>query len=235
MGLLRVLAVTVMAMAVVAAPAPAQTSGGNPPDYVLEEDGTVVIDGDAGTDCRSFASGLEQGYFEPPGDPSQQAQSILEQCEEAGFLESGEGTKSAPAQGGEIWLPDASTAPRDEGSLYRGAYEVTDDGALIYGGDVVYQCEALVSLGAPAKPGDEDVTEDGAAVEPLTREAVELCAEAGFPPAGAVLEAPASPVASAGPDGALPETGGPSLPVPLLAAVAALLAAGLFALRVIRR
>lgn len=234
MGLFRVLAV--MAMAVVAAPALAQTSGGDPPDYVLEEDGTVVIDGDGGTDCRSFASFLEQGYFEPqPGDPSQQAQSILEQCDEAGFLESGEGTKSAPAQGGEIWLPDASTAPRDEGSLYRGAYEVTEDGALIYGGDVVYQCEALVSLGAPAKPGDEDVTEDGAVVEPLTREAVELCAEAGFLPAGAVLEAPASPVASAGPDGALPETGGPSLPVPLLAAAAALLATGLLALRVIRR
>src|SRR5918997_710805 len=116
MGLLRVLAVTVMAMVVVAAPAPAQTSGGNPPDYVLEEDGTVVIDGDAGTDCRSFALFLEQGYFEPvAGDPSQQAQSILEQCEEVGFLESGEGTKSAPAQGEEIWLPDASTAPREEG------------------------------------------------------------------------------------------------------------------------
>ena len=140
MGLLRVLAVTVMAMAVLAAPAPAQTSGGNPPDYVLEEDGTVVIDGDAGTDCRSFASFLEQGYFEPPGDPSQQAQSILEQCEEAGF-----------------------------------------------------------------------------------------------PPAGAVLKASASPVASAGPDGALPQTGGPSLTVPLLAAVAALLATGLLALRGIRR
>ena len=55
MELFRVLAVTVMAMAAVAAPALAQTSGGDPPDYALEEDGTVVIDGDGATDCRSFA------------------------------------------------------------------------------------------------------------------------------------------------------------------------------------
>ena len=226
------LAVRVMAIAVLAAPALADVTGVDPPDYVLEEDGTVVIDGDLATDCPSLAESVPNA----DGDPDLgQARSVLKQCEEAGFLEPGEGTKSAPAQGGEIWLPDASTAPRDEGSLYRGAYEVTEDGALIYGGDAVYQCEALVSLGAPAKPGDEDVTEDGAVMEPLTREAVELCAEAGFPPAGAVLEAPASPVASAGPDGALPETGGPSLPVPLLAAAAALLATGLLALRVIRR
>ncbi len=98
MELFRVLAVTVMAMAAVAAPALAQTSGGDPPDYALEEDGTVVIDGDGATDCRSFASFLEQGDFEPPaGDPSQQAQSILEQCEEAGLLPSGGTTPSAPA------------------------------------------------------------------------------------------------------------------------------------------
>ena len=61
MELFRVLAVTVMAMAAVAAPALAQTSGGDPPGYALEEDGTVVIDGDGATDCRSFASFLEQG------------------------------------------------------------------------------------------------------------------------------------------------------------------------------
>ncbi len=97
MGLFRVLAVTVVAMAVVAAPALAQTSG-NFPDYVLEEDGTVAIDGDMGMDCRSFASFLEQGDFEPPAvNPSRQAQSVLEQCEEAGLLPSGGTTPSAPA------------------------------------------------------------------------------------------------------------------------------------------
>lgn len=110
MGLFRVLAVTVVAMAVVAAPALAQTSG-NFPDYVLEEDGTVVIDGDGATDCRSFASFLEQGDFEPPAvNPSRQAQSVLEQCEEAGLLPSGGTTPSAPASSeangkGEV-LPD---------------------------------------------------------------------------------------------------------------------------------
>jgi hypothetical protein len=136
------------------------------------------------------------------------------------------------ARGGQLALPEGSMAPRDEGSLYRGAYEVTEDGALVYGGDVVYGCGELVALGAPAKPGGEDVTEDGAVVEPLTREAVELCAEAGFPPAGAVLEAPASsgPSSSASassggldegqPDDALPETGGPDPLASVLAAVA---------------
>ena len=98
MGLLRVLAVTVMAMAVVAAPALAQTSGGFP-DYVLEEDGTVVIDGDGATDCPSFAAFLEQGYFEPGNNPAQ-AQSVLEQCEEAGLLPPGGRHPQAPASAG---------------------------------------------------------------------------------------------------------------------------------------
>lgn len=80
MGLFRVLAVTVMAMAAVAAPALAQTSG-NFPDYALEGDGTVVIDGDMGMDCRSFASFLEQGYFESE-DISPGARRVLDRCEE---------------------------------------------------------------------------------------------------------------------------------------------------------
>ena len=101
MGLFRVLAVTVMAMAGVAAPALAQTSGGDPPDYVLEEDGTVVIDGDGATDCSSFAAFLEQGYFEPGNNPAQ-AQSVLEQCEEAGLLPPG--ASAANGKGG--GLPD---------------------------------------------------------------------------------------------------------------------------------
>ena len=144
----------------------------------------------------------------------------------------------ASAQGGEIALPEGSAAPPEEGSLYRGAYEVTEDGALIYGGDVRYRCDELVSFGAPANPGSEDVTVGGAVVEPLTREAVELCAKAGFPPEGAVLGASATPSASdaaGGPeaerDDALPETGGPDPQALMLAAAASLAAGAALALR----
>lgn len=147
---------------------------------------------------------------------------------------------SAPAssQSGQLMPPAGSKAPRDEDSLYRGAYEVTGDGALIYGGDVRYRCDELVGLGAPAKPGSEDVTVGGGVVEPLTREAVELCAKAGFPPEGAVLGASATSSASAaveGPDAeqgdALPETGGLNPPALMLAAVASLAAGAAVALR----
>ena len=147
-------------------------------------------------------------------------------------------TGPASAQGGEIALPDGSAPPRDESSLYRGAYEVTEDGALILGGDVEYRCEDLVSFGAPAKPGSEDVTVGGAVVEPLTREAVELCAKAGFPPEGAILGASATPSASdvaGGPDverdDALPETGGPDPRALMLAAAASLATGAALALR----
>ena len=150
--------------------------------------------------------------------------------------------QGTPAHGGQFAPPEGYKAPRDEGSLYRGAYEVTEDGALVYGGDVVYGCGGLVALGAPAKPGGEDVTEDGAVVEPLTREAVELCAEAGFPPVGAVLEATAPSdapsTASAAADGAdegqsdaLPETGGPDPRALILAALASSAAGAAVALR----
>lgn len=92
----------------------------------------------------------------------------------------------------------------EDGSLYRGAYEVTEDGALIYDGDVEYRCRDLVRLGAPAEENAGDVTVRGATVEPLTGEAVDLCVEAGFPPEGVAT-------------GALPETGGPASPALLLA------------------
>ena len=132
----------------------------------------------------------------------------------------------ASAQAGQLATPEGSALPRDDGSLYRGAYEVTEDGALIYSGDVEYRCEDLVRWGAPAKPGSEDVTVDGSVVEPLTREAVELCAEAGFPPEGADLGGSAPPSASATAGARLPETGGPAPPaaVGLLLAGALLLA-----------
>lgn len=146
---------------------------------------------------------------------------------------------SASAQGAETALPPGAVSPRDEGSLYRGAYEVTEDGSLIYGGDVEYGCEDLVAFGAPAKPDDEGPTADGKPLEPLTRGAVELCVKAGFPPEGAVLDVPApasAPAttdasasasgAAAGGGGTLPETGGvaPSLlPAATVAAAGALL------------
>ena len=95
-----------------AGPALAQTSGGFP-DYVLEEDETVRIEGDTTTDCTSFASGLEEGYFES-GDISLRAQRVLDQCEEAGLLDTGGGTPSAsasasasePAGGEDAALPE---------------------------------------------------------------------------------------------------------------------------------
>ncbi|MDP8901487.1 MAG: hypothetical protein M3N33_10185 [Actinomycetota bacterium] len=138
------------------------------------------------------------------------------------------------AQGVEVAQPDGASPPREEGSLYSGAYEVTEDGDLVYGGDVGFECEYLVRMGAPAEPGAEDVTVDGGVVEPLTREAVELCAEAGFPPRGATFDASVAS-ASAGGTG-LPETGGPAFPAPLLPAAVVPLAAGalLLAFRVVR-
>jgi len=136
---------------------------------------------------------------------------------------------ASPAIAQQVAPPDGAAFPRNESSLYSGPYEVTEDGDLIYGGDVGFECEDLVRMGAPAKPGTGDVVAGGGVVEPLTREAVELCAEAGFPPAGAVVGAPAlsnAPDAAGGPDArrddALPETGGPDPLALILAAVASL-------------
>lgn len=148
------------------------------------------------------------------------------------------------AQGVQVAPPDGSAPPRDDGSLCSGAYEVTVDGDLIFGGDTGFECDYLVRMGAPAKPSAEDVTVDGGVVEPLTREAVELCAEAGFPPQGATFDASAtsgastpasstsasaspSPIATADATGdtRLPETGSPALSAPLWLATVVLPAA----------
>lgn len=53
---------------------------------VTVENGSVIIDGDVGTDCRSFALSVEQGY--DLGLTQEQIQSVLEQCRSAGFLSS---------------------------------------------------------------------------------------------------------------------------------------------------
>ena len=144
-------------------------------------------------------------------------------------------TTPAFAQGVQVAPPDGSAPARDDGSLYSGAYEVTEDGDLIFGGDVGFECEGLVTMGAPAEPGAEDVTVDGGVVEPLTREAVELCAKAGFPPEGATLEASASSSSTgAHRTETLPGTGGTPFAALLLGA-AALSAAAVLASRVRRR
>lgn len=73
------------------------TRAPNPQDYVLREDGRVVIGGDVATDCPSFASSLEQGYA-LAGNP-EQARSVLDQCKQAGLLPSGGAPSvSAPQQ-----------------------------------------------------------------------------------------------------------------------------------------
>lgn len=58
-----------------------------PPDYMLDDDGTVIIDGDIAMDCRSFALSLRQGQPLENGN-IQQAQSVLQQCEQEGLLAS---------------------------------------------------------------------------------------------------------------------------------------------------
>lgn len=53
-----------------------------PPDYELQEDGSVVVQGDVVfPSCRQFALYLGNDSVTPPGDMGQ-AQSVLEQCEE---------------------------------------------------------------------------------------------------------------------------------------------------------
>lgn len=122
MVLAWVLAVT---SALVAAPALAQEAApqqgpvsggviaaeyGFPDDYVLRGDGTITVGGDAGTSCRDFARDFEQGTIRP-GD-EERARSVLDQCEQAGFLPSGDAAPSEatatraelPATGGSSFL-----------------------------------------------------------------------------------------------------------------------------------
>ena len=59
-------------------------------------------------------------------------------------------TSPAAAQeaDGRIALPEGAAREMDEGSLYSGPDEVTEDGDLIYGGDVVSRCEELPAFAA---------------------------------------------------------------------------------------
>jgi hypothetical protein len=71
--------------------------------------------------------------------------------------------------------------------------EVTEDGKLIYGGDVVYEC-AIVGSGI-VMPAENSSPETRTELERTNERAIELCTEAGFPPAGTEGDV-------------LPETGG---------------------------
>jgi hypothetical protein len=56
--------------------------------------------------------------------------------------------------------------------------EVTKDGKLIYGGDVVYEC-AIVGSGIVI-PAENSSPETRAELERTNERAIELCTEAGF-------------------------------------------------------
>jgi hypothetical protein len=89
------------------------------------------------------------------------------------------------------WPAMAQTA--DPGGTTGSPLEVTENGKLIYGGDVVYEC-AIVGSGI-VMPAENSSPETRAELERTNRRAIELCTKAGFPPAGTEGDA-------------LPETGG---------------------------
>lgn len=72
-----------------AAEAGSGAEGAPPPDVVFQEGGIVTLGGGVvGTDCRSFAISVDQGY--DLGLPQAQVQGVLDQCQAAGFLRSAE-------------------------------------------------------------------------------------------------------------------------------------------------
>ena len=122
----------------------AQPPGGppfDPPDFVFQEDGTVLVDGDVVIDCLSFATYMPSA----DGDPDlEQAQSVLEQCEQGGFLSSDDG-------GDDVTQPETST---------RGDLDC---------GDFASQAEAQAVLVAdPSDPNGLDADNDGVACESTT-------------------------------------------------------------------
>jgi hypothetical protein len=81
-----------------------------PQDYSVQEDGTVIVGSDVGTDCRSFALSIEQGF--DLGLTQEQIQSVLAQCEQVGnttddqYGEQPAPEQPAPEGGGTQVLPD---------------------------------------------------------------------------------------------------------------------------------
>lgn len=76
----------------------------------------------------------------------------------------------APAQ---LYVPGEPAPP---------LLEVTEDGKLIYGGDVAYECESVGS--GIVMPAPNSSPETRAELQRTNEKAVKLCTEAGFPPAG---------------------------------------------------
>jgi len=74
----------------------------------------------------------------------------------------------------------AGTGQPSPGSYLWSPYVVTRDGNLTYDGDITVRCKDLTELGAPLGSRSDE----NSSIEPLTVEAVELCAEAGFAPSG---------------------------------------------------
>ena len=92
-----------------------------PASVVVSDDGQVTIDGDIGTNCRSFAISVEDGYFQRL--TPEQKQNVLDRCKKLGFLPS-EGTDSpagedqyvsdqpTPSQQPAPTKPEPSASPR---------------------------------------------------------------------------------------------------------------------------
>ena len=115
---------------------------------------------------------------------------------------------SALAQSeGDVFVPGEPAPP---------LLEVTEDGTLIYGGDVVIACEEVGS--GIVVPGADSSPATRARLERTNMRAIAMCTEAGFPPSGTE-------------DAALPDTGAISLTG---LAAASLLTSGVLIRRVLR-
>ena len=95
----------------------------DPPDFVLSEEGFVIIDGDVGTSCPDFARDFEGDGSLRTNLDQEMAQSVLAQCEQTGFLTSG--GPPAPV--------DASTGERLD---YRELHQLTPAQLPATGGSV---------------------------------------------------------------------------------------------------
>lgn len=87
----------------------------NPPNFVLEEDGTVIVDGDQVTNCRSFIIGFEQGGYDS-GLRYLEAQKVIEKCEELGL-----------SSGGNLSTHDSEVVLYSGGELQRDDSEVISE------------------------------------------------------------------------------------------------------------
>ena len=215
----------------------------SPDEYVFHEDGTITVGGDAGTNCRDFARDFEQGNIRP-GD-EEEAQNVLAQCEQAGFLTpNGTAPVEAPTgqtqqyqqpatqaqySGAAIAVSPGEDSPEIPYFAYNG------DGTVTIDGDVGTSCYDFAQT-------EEGITRSGE-LETLAQSVLEQCEEAGalspdnryaaFPPDQ--MQQPTATQAEELDQGQrpsvtqakeLPATGGPSLSLAVLAAGASLVGLG---------